>query len=45
MEEDQPVAGSGVSAVSGVQVQPKPAQLLTIREKQQILLKPKQYFR
>ena len=30
--EDQPVAGSGVSAVSGVQAQPKPAQLLTIRK-------------
>ena len=35
MEEDQPAAGSGVSAVSGVQAQPKPVQLLT-REKQQI---------
>ena len=27
--EDQPAAGLGVSAVSGVQAQPKPVQLLT----------------
>jgi hypothetical protein len=37
MEEDQPVAGSGISAVSGViQAQPKPAQLLTINKKQAV---------
>ena len=28
-EEDQPAAGPGVSAASGIQAQPKPAQLLT----------------
>ena len=33
--EDQPAAGLGVSAVSGVQAEPKPVQPLT-REKQQI---------
>ena len=36
MIEDQPAAGSGVSAVSDTQTQPKPAQLLTKRDKQQI---------
>ena len=35
MEEDQPAAGLGVSAVSVVQAQPKPTQLLTKSDKQQ----------
>ena len=36
MVEDQPAAGSGASAVSGIQAQPKHVQLLTKRDKQQI---------
>ena len=35
VEEDQRAAGSGVSAASGVQVQPKPVQLLTKKKKEE----------
>ena len=43
MVEDQPAAGSGVSAVSGIQAQPNCA--ATHKKRQTaILLKPRQYF-
>ena len=45
MEEDQPAAGLGVSAVSGVQAQLTEACAAAHKRKTANLLKPRQYFR